>query len=165
MGHNSLAKRRRNDHNLEFTGIEDLRHESLNQILKQNMEMNIDIHFDDDDDTNNDGDVNLSDDPTLYNGLGSRDGDTSIGDGIGDGSCCSGDTNNNHNVINNSREKHLMRQLNHNQVASTAAHDKNLDSISFNQLIDDERSSMNDDNDDVSVSFSIVWYVIVQFKP
>lgn len=154
--HYNNYKRRRSDQTLEFTGIEDLRHESLNQILKQNMEMNIDMHlghgdFDDDDDNNNEDHI--------YNDLSSqtRSDQTNL-----DESCCSGDNNNNLNS-NNAREKHLIRQHNNNQQS---AHDKNLDNIVYNQLIDDERNSLKDDNDDVSVFqlFSIVSFHFVRVK-
>lgn len=130
-----MVKRRRNDYPTPVDDdelrIEDLRHESLNQILKQNMEIlkhvDTDLHMhhgrntadfgDDDLDNNNDS---LSGE-SLLNGV-----DVS-------NSCCGGGDSNNNS--SNRAELHEIHKLNDDSEAV------------LNQLIDDEQNSVNDDDD------------------
>lgn len=129
-----MVKRRRNDNFGDTTTtsgdelrIEDLRHESLNQILKQNMEilkLGRGNGFDDDDlDNNNDS---LSGE-SLLNGVG-----------------VNSDSNNNaavaelHQIIGSDGSGPVVSKLN--------ADDDDSDAV-LNQLIDDEQNSVNGDDD------------------
>lgn len=152
-----MVKRRRNEYRDELH-IEDLRHESLNQILKQNMEIlkHVDTAFGgssvtagDDDDLDN----NSLSGESLLNGV-----DVSV-------SCCdpssiaaTGDSNNNDHHHHHHRLHEILASSatvsdnNSEKMHGTAADD---DAV-FNQLIDDERNSVNGD-DDVSLTKEVLY--------
>lgn len=126
---------------LEF---EDLRHESLNQILKHNMEIFKDTdmhHFDDgmEDDENNNSNNNT--DSLNGESLSGLNHVSSVGDTNNNAHCMNsimGDAD----LINDGDSSNEKNRRNGNSI------------VQFNQLIDDERNSVNDEDDVSSCFFS-----------
>lgn len=138
-----LSKNNNNNNNDIELQINDLRHNTLNQILKNNLEI---IKNNNNNRNNNDNDDTASlSDCNIIVVVG--DTNNNSNNTIDNNHIINGRHNNNNN--NNDNNNHLHLQQPHNDLVV----DKDSSNLQFTQLIEDERNSVHGGDDDVSVPF------------